>query len=166
MILWLILLQTIQLSFHVTTLHGKIHYITSSNIHRHCNDICGFTGLDCNNKLSEQMNCKEVSTEICGMTLSYDSNNYLTCSYGGCFVSCHFALYASKQPEYSSCSSDTDCYNRDGIPPFSRVCACESDHSVALSVWQIIGISTGVFFFFSIVCALLMYFYLDYTLKQ
>ena len=166
MILSLIFLHTIQLSFYLQPLDGKTHYITSANIHRDCKDICGYTGLDCNNKLSREMNCKEISTDICGITLSNDNNNYFPCNYGGCFVNCHFAVYANKEPQYSSCNSETDCYNQDGSPQFARICACESDDSVALSVWQIIGISTGVFFFFSILCALIMYFYLEYSLKQ
>jgi uncharacterized protein with PQ loop repeat len=112
------------------------------------------------------MDCQYIASEICSMSVSNDNNNYLPCTYGGCFVNCNYALYANKEPQYSTCSSETDCSNSHGMPQFARICACESSDSVALSVWQIIGISTGVFFFFSILCALIMYFYLEYSLKQ
>jgi hypothetical protein len=145
---------------------GSIHFISSTNVFRQCEDICGSRGLDCNNKQVKQLDCQFAATDVCGKTLSSDVNNFFQCSYGGCFFNCDYGIYSDKASSQSTCSSGTDCYNRQGSPQFSRICACDSDDSVALSVWQIIGIATGVFFFFSLLCALVMYFYLDYSIKQ
>jgi hypothetical protein len=148
------------------TAQGRIHFISSSNVFRRCEDICGSRGLDCDNKQVKQLDCQFAAIDMCGKTLSRDNNNFFQCSYGGCFFNCDYGVYADKSSSESTCTSGTDCYNRQGSPQFSRVCACDSDESVALTVWQIIGIATGVFFFFSLFCALLMYFYMDYSLKQ
>lgn len=145
---------------------GRIHYITSTNVYRDCEDICGFKGLECNSQQMQEMDCQYAASDICGKMVTNDNNNYFQCTYGGCFMNCDYGLYTSKSVGRTSCTSNTDCYNRQGSPLFSRICACESDESVALSVWQIIGIATGVFFFFTILCALLMYFYMEYSLKQ
>lgn len=143
-----------------------IHYITSASIFKTCSDICSYKGYSCSNSHIKNMDCKYASTDICSKSLIYDNNQLLQCSYGGCYVNCEQGIYSDKSSESTTCSSSTDCYNRQGSITFSKICACDNNETVALTVWQIIGIATGVFFFFSIICALFIYFYMEYSLKK
>eukprot|EP00602_Paraphysomonas_sp_CaronLab_P006363 CAMPEP_0185027304 /NCGR_PEP_ID=MMETSP1103-20130426/12182_1 /TAXON_ID=36769 /ORGANISM="Paraphysomonas bandaiensis, Strain Caron Lab Isolate" /LENGTH=401 /DNA_ID=CAMNT_0027561237 /DNA_START=270 /DNA_END=1475 /DNA_ORIENTATION=- len=96
------------------------------------------------------------------MTLN---NNELYGSYGGCYANCDARVYADKGVQLSSCSSPSDCKNRAGGLEFVHICPCYDDgsgSSTLLSVWEIIGISAGVFFFLLIVMGLAIYFYLIY----
>ena len=92
------------------------------------------------------------------MTLN---NNELYGSYGGCYANCDARVYADKGVQLSSCSSPSDCKNRAGGLEFVHICPCYDDgsgSSTLLSVWEIIGISAGVFFFLLIVMGLAIYF--------
>lgn len=151
----------------INSSYGRIEYITSTNIYRDCNDICGYKGYDCISEHLQNFDCKFVAEEICGVDdMMSDNNYYLKCVYGGCFMNCATQTYADKLSSSSTCSTHSDCFNSQNQPPFSKICACDSGEAIVLTVWQIIGIATGVFFFFSMVCALLMYCYMDYTLKR
>lgn len=143
-----------------------IHYITSVSIFKTCSEICSFKGYTCSNQHVKSMDCKYAATDVCSQVLTYDNNQLFQCSYGGCYVNCENGIYADKSSGVTSCSSSTDCYNRQGNIPFSRICACDTDNSLVLSIWQIIGISTGVFFFFSIICACFIYCYMEHSLKK
>ena len=145
---------------------GSLHYVTSASIFKNCEDICHYKGYSCVNSHVEGMDCKYAATDICSKALTYDNNQLFQCSYGGCYVNCDQGIYADKSSSSSTCTSSSDCYNRQGSVTFSRICACDTNDSVALTIWQIIGIAIGVFFFFSIMCALFIYCYMEYSLKK
>ena len=156
---------TISCCVHLSVCH--VHYVSSASIYRTCGDICSYRGYECSDSRVEQMDCHFTATDVCGKELSLASDQQFACSHGGCYVNCDAGYYADKSSSSSlSCSSTSDCYNRQGSLTFSQICACESNESSPLTVGQIIGIACAVFFFCTMVCALFIYCFMEYQAKK